>query len=43
MYLNTSGRLGTNDVNTILELTVEGKQIVDEDELDLLFYIPRKM
>lgn len=32
--LNTSGRLNQNDVETILNLTVEGKEIVNEDELD---------
>ena len=29
--LNTSGKLSTNDVNTILELTLEGKEVVDEE------------
>ncbi|HMN48133.1 MAG TPA: PhoH family protein [Ignavibacteriaceae bacterium] len=32
--LNTSGRLNQNDVETILNLTVEGKEIVNEEELD---------
>lgn len=40
--LNTSGRLGTNDVNTILELTAEGKEIVDEDELDSIVLYTKK-
>jgi phosphate starvation-inducible protein PhoH and related proteins len=40
--LNTSGRLGTNDVNTILELTSEGKEIVDEDELDSIVLYTKK-
>lgn len=40
--LNTSGRLGTNDVNTILDLTIEGKEIVDEDELDTIVLYTKK-
>ena len=40
--LNTSGRLGTNDVNTILELTIEGKEIVDESELDSIVLYTKK-
>lgn len=40
--LNTSGRLGTNDVNTILELTSEGKEIIDEDELDSIVLYTKK-
>ena len=40
--LNTSGRLGTNDVNTILELTIEGKEIVDEGELDSIVLYTKK-
>lgn len=40
--LNTSGRLGTNDVNTILELTVEGKEIVEEGELDSIILYTTK-
>jgi len=40
--LNTSGRLGTNDVNTILELTVEGKEIVEEGELDSIVLYTKK-
>jgi phosphate starvation-inducible protein PhoH and related proteins len=40
--LNTSGRLGTNDVNTILELTMEGKEIVDEEELDTIVLYTKK-
>ncbi len=40
--LNTSGRLGTNDVNTILELTVEGKEVVDEGELDSIVLYTKK-
>ena len=40
--LNTSGRLETNDVNTILELTVEGKEIVDEEELDTIVLYTKK-
>lgn len=40
--LNTSGRLTTNDVSTILELTSEGKEIVDEDELDAIVLYTKK-
>jgi len=40
--LNTSGRLGTNDVNTILELTMEGKEIVDQEELDTIVLYTKK-
>jgi len=40
--LNTSGRLETSDVNTILELTAEGKEIVDEDELDSIVLYTKK-
>ncbi|HCY76255.1 MAG TPA: phosphate starvation-inducible protein PhoH [Ignavibacteriales bacterium] len=32
--LNTSGRLSRNDVETILNLTVEGKEIINDEELD---------
>lgn len=32
--LNTSGRLTSNDVETILNLTVEGKEVVSENEFD---------
>ncbi|MCA2004846.1 MAG: PhoH family protein [Ignavibacterium sp.] len=32
--LNTSGKLNTNDVETILNLTVEGKEVVSENEFD---------
>jgi phosphate starvation-inducible PhoH-like protein len=32
--LNTNGRLKSSDVETILDLTVEGKEIVDEKEID---------
>lgn len=35
MYvLNTNGQLKTSDVQTILDLTVEGKEIIDEKEID---------
>ncbi|MBK9098287.1 MAG: PhoH family protein [bacterium] len=40
--LNTSGRLGTSDVNTILELTTEGKEVVDEEELDTIVLYTKK-
>lgn len=32
--LNTSGRLNKNDVETILNLTVEGKEVINEEEFD---------
>lgn len=32
--LNTSGRLNRNDVETILNLTVEGKEVINEEEFD---------
>ncbi|MEJ5262780.1 MAG: PhoH family protein [Ignavibacterium sp.] len=32
--LNTSGRLTANDVETILNLTVEGKEVVSDNEFD---------
>ena len=32
--LNTSGKLKKNDIETILNLTVEGKEIIDEDEYE---------
>jgi phosphate starvation-inducible protein PhoH and related proteins len=32
--LNTSGRLNRNDVETILNLTIEGKEIINEEEFD---------
>ena len=40
--LNTSGRLTTNDVNTILDLTVEGKEIFEEGELDSIVLYTKK-
>lgn len=32
--LNTSGRLQVSDVQTILDLTLEGKEVITEDEFD---------
>jgi phosphate starvation-inducible PhoH-like protein len=32
--LNTSGRLNREDVETILNLTVEGKEVINEDDFD---------
>jgi len=32
--LNTSGRLGRTDVETILNLTVEGKEVINEEDFD---------
>ncbi len=40
--LNTSGRLEPNDVETILNLTVEGKEIVNEEELDTIVLYTKK-
>jgi len=40
--LNTSGKLNANDVSTILELTVEGKEIVEEGELDSIVLYTKK-
>ncbi len=34
--LNTSGRLNRDDVETILNLTVEGKEVITEDEFDAI-------
>jgi phosphate starvation-inducible PhoH-like protein len=40
--LNTSGTLNTNDVSTILDLTIEGKELVDEEELDTIVLYTKK-
>jgi phosphate starvation-inducible PhoH-like protein len=40
--LNTSGKLNANDVSTILELTVDGKEIVEEGELDSIVLYTKK-
>ena len=40
--LNTSGKLNTDDVNTILDLTLEGKELVGEDELDTIVLYTKK-
>ena len=40
--LNTSGKLNTDDVNTILDLTLEGKELVDEEELDTIVLYTKK-
>jgi len=40
--LNTSGALNTNDVSTILDLTIEGKELVDEEELDTIVLYTKK-
>ena len=32
--LNTSGRLNRNDVDTILNLTIEGKEVINEEDFD---------
>lgn len=40
--LNTSGKLNPTDVTTILDLTLEGKEIVDEDELDTIILYTKK-
>lgn len=43
MYvLNTTGRLNPGDVGTIIDLTVEGKEIVSDDEFDnIVLYTKR--
>ena len=40
--LNTSGKLNPNDVATILDLTLDGKEIVDENELDTIILYTKK-
>jgi phosphate starvation-inducible PhoH-like protein len=40
--VNTSGKLNSDDVNTILDLTLEGKEIVDEEELDSIVLYTKK-
>jgi phosphate starvation-inducible PhoH-like protein len=40
--LNTSGRLNTNDVDTIIDLTVQGKEIVNGKELDNIVLYTRR-
>jgi len=40
--LNTSGKLETGDVETILNLTSEGKEIVDEEELESIVLYTKK-
>jgi phosphate starvation-inducible PhoH-like protein len=40
--LNTSGKLDPNDVSTILDLTLEGKEIIDEEELDTIVLYTKK-
>ncbi len=40
--LNTSGKLNANDVNTIIDLTVQGKEIVNGKELDNIVLYTRK-
>ena len=40
--LNTSGKLSSNDVETILNLTIEGKEIVDDDEFDSIVLYTKK-
>jgi len=40
--LNTSGKLETSDVETILNLTSEGKEIVDEEELESIVLYTKK-
>jgi phosphate starvation-inducible PhoH-like protein len=40
--LNTSGKLSSNDVETILDLTIEGKEIVDDEEFDSIVLYTKK-
>jgi phosphate starvation-inducible PhoH-like protein len=40
--LNTSGKLASNDVETILNLTLEGKEIVDDEEFDTIVLYTKK-
>lgn len=40
--LNTSGKLTSNDVETILNLTVEGKEIVEAEEYDSIVLYTKK-
>jgi phosphate starvation-inducible PhoH-like protein len=40
--LNTSGKLSSNDVETILNLTIEGKEIVDDEEFDTIVLYTKK-
>jgi phosphate starvation-inducible PhoH-like protein len=40
--LNTSGRLSVEDVNTILDLTAEGRDIIGEDDLDKIVLYTKK-
>ncbi len=40
--LNTSGKLQTGDVETILNLTSEGKEIVDEEEFESIVLYTKK-
>jgi phosphate starvation-inducible PhoH-like protein len=40
--LNTSGKLQTKDVETIIDLTIQGKEIVNNDELDNIVLYSKK-
>jgi len=40
--LNTSGRLSVNDVETIINLTSEGKEIVDDEEFNSIVLYTKK-
>jgi phosphate starvation-inducible PhoH-like protein len=40
--LNTSGKLQTKDVETIIDLTIQGKEIVNNDELDNIILYSKK-
>lgn len=40
--LNTSGKLGENDVNTIIDLTQQGREIVSDDEYDNIILYTKK-
>jgi phosphate starvation-inducible PhoH-like protein len=40
--LNTSGKLEASDVSTILDLTIEGREVIDEEELDTIVLYTKK-
>ncbi len=40
--LNTSGKLGESDVNTIIDLTQQGREIVSDDEYDNIILYTKK-
>lgn len=40
--LNTTGKLGSSDVSTIIDLTVQGKEIVSDSEYDNIVLYSKK-